>query len=315
MSNDETIGEWQKKLESTFRDSSGVVGGRLSSVLNSEKAHAALVPASYAGFTTLMDSFQDFFIQTYEETAVQANTKNVHVWALMVASFRRLRCAMVGLVHGYPYDAGASIRALFENAFFYSAVLHGVAAYDDLFSFASQIDYHTDTPSAISKKQRRHLQALDQTVKSFIWGDQSGLSATHQDEIGQLLTLLHSHVHRAESTIVELSLDMANHKRLPSLGPTFDERAANRFATPTVYATWMLHRLIPFMGDPTALSAEWSAKWQVLDEAFRFYVIKTQGSTCEAICQLVDTRFTFDAEEAYSRVQVSPDVNPSNANN
>ena len=304
MTREDTIAEWLDRLARTFRGLGGTIGERLREVRLAEKRYWPTVVAKSYGFTVLLDSFQDFYLQTFEEGRAHDRVKNVNTYAILAASFYRLRYALLGFQSGYPYDAGASIRALFEIAFLLGAVLNGYIPHDALFAFAKDEDFAAAEAEKKMKIHREHVQVLDRQVSRRMRGDQSGLGLKDQQQIARILRLLHGHVHRAESSIAAGSLDMAKKRLLPSLMPEFDERKANSFATHMVYACWLLHRVLPYLSHPMDFSDDWQEKYSVLDHSLWFYVQHTKGEGYEAYCRMVESRFTFDVESAWKHVEI-----------
>jgi hypothetical protein len=211
---------------------------------------------------------------------------------------------LIGFLHGYPYPAAGNIRAVFENTFYLGAVLHGVIQHDDLFSFASVIDHDADSTAKVFRTQRDHMRKIEEAVTQFMRGERSNLSPEDQKEIAHVLRLLHSHVHRAESSIVMASLNMVKKRRLPSLSPAFHDKATGHFATYAVLPAWLFHRVVPFLSSPTKFHDVWIMKQKLLDDSFRFYVEKTDAYGASAFCRLLDTRFSFDVDAATERVRV-----------
>lgn len=306
MANENEIKKWQDRLTETFRGAGGCVGERLSAVLAAEGRYEVAAIENTHGFTTLLDSFQDFFIQTFDEMRGHEHRKNINVCAILVASWSRLRHAMQGFYRGYPYDAAASIRALFENAFFLGAAINGIVKPDDQFSFANSIDFASTSTAEVFRVQRKHLGSLTNIIREEMHGAKSGLSTTDQIAIDELLRSLHGHVHRTESSIAMLIVESVKTNKLPELLPRFDLRRSLHFAAPMAYACWLLFRVLPFVSSFKDYSSVWRHRYSILDESFREWVRLNNGSTGEAFCRMVDNRFNFDAKTGWANVRVEP---------
>ena len=306
MANEQAIAEWQDILSRMFRGPTDIIGERLCAVHAAERECSLATRDNTHGFTVLMDCFQDFYTQTFDEMVVHSRVKNVNVCSILVASFQRMRCSLLGLYHGYPYDGAAGIRALFENAFFLGAVLNGYVHHGDWYSFLNGADVTPENIDALVRAKRSNDTKTDRKVLQKMRRSESGLSPEDQQGIDQLLQPLNSHVHRAESTIMVVSLDLMQTRSPPSLSPRFDLSRASHFTTPMVYAAWLLLRVLPFVSHPNDFSDDWKTKFATLDDSFQFYIRTTRGSGFEGFCRMVETRFTFDADSAWANVEVEP---------
>ena len=306
MNTDDSFTNCLSRLSVTFRGPGGIVGERLSHILQREAQYEQVAAQQTDWFMTLMDSFQDFYIHTFDEAAGHKHVVNIDVCVILAASFYRMRCALIGFYRGYPFDAAASARPLFENASFLGAALHGIVSHDDMFSFADNIDFEVETRAGVANAQRDHLRDINNDIRNKMWGPRSGLDKREQEEIEALIRTFHSHVHRAESTVVELTGEMLKRRALPPLAPVFNLRRANVFATSLVYVSWLLLRVVPFRSYPGDFSEEWKLKYDLLDKSFDCYLHSTQSAVYPAFRRMVQMRFTFDPDDAWKRIKVEP---------
>ena len=136
--------EWQKRLEDTF-SSNGIVGARLLEVQEQEINCGLHVAKQYTGQLTLIDSFQDFFIETLEKAIESLNTfketeetKSYQLIVLFyIILFRRFRSCENLLSKGYPLDGYALLRDLKDRAVLLGAITNNYSAFNELFGQTS----------------------------------------------------------------------------------------------------------------------------------------------------------------------------------
>jgi len=296
---------WQERLEQGFLGQRGVFGERLRVLVESERRYAeAAVRGSY-GLTAIADCFQDFYMQTFEEGAHQGRPKtvNVHYCAAIVAAFHRLRYAMNAYYQGYPYEGAAAVRTLIEVGLYLGAILNGYIAYDDLFSFVKSKDDAALPINKLLKNKKEHHDQLNKRIILMMRGEKSGLESADQSLLTEFWRSLHSHVHNAESSIIWNISDMEE-SRTVSLHPEYSGRRSHHFATPLVFACWLLHRALPFVSNPSDYSDSWGRKASLLNESFESYIRGTESPAAPAIIRMVQLKYQFDQELAWSRVEV-----------
>ena len=159
-----------------------------------------------------MDAFFDFYLQTLREAHEHTPAVNAFTYALFIATFRRFRASYNIFWDGYYNDAASHIRAVIENVLYYGAVVHKYIPLTALY----QAEYSTD-PKDLSmgealKILRKHRVKLDRDIRDKMLGKKSGMEEMLSARLRQSLDVLHSHVHRAESSILEIFNDFHQRK-------------------------------------------------------------------------------------------------------
>src|SRR6266511_2417750 len=101
---------------------------------------------------------------------------------------------------------------------------------------------------------------------------------------------------------------MVEHKLDVSLVPTPDPLRDAMFVNRATETNWMIHRLIPYMRrKETPKRDEWSKKWQLLEDHFRWMVESLSAigkDIAPAFIEMIDSKFQLDANTYYSEPKV-----------
>jgi hypothetical protein len=138
-------------------------------------------------------------------------------------------------------------------------------------------------------------------------GDLSGLSQDTQTELLNWDQMFNAETHRGLYTLFH-ELDSALKGKLDVVvGPNSDEKNDAFFRSNEL--NWMILRLIPCMRCKELVwSAEWSAKWDLLEESFRMMNegFADLGKKIPlAHLELIESKFKFGTDRFYVEAQGS----------
>jgi hypothetical protein len=257
------IARWQTRLEDGFAGPKGIVGERAVELNNAEQRHELVLVGTFRGFVRLMDSFFDFYIQTLIEGHALDDPPHTLYSATCYATFRRFRAAYLIFWRGYPDEASALLRAVWENVLYLGAAMHKVIRLEDL------LDSKTD-PSGVSREQfkkavRGQRRALEKKIREDFL--RRGFQK-HIKTLENALSTLHFHVHRGESTIIDTTLRHLRSQPVPVF-PEADSRRASSFCNVGMFLGWCMSRLLAGLNNPAKLSAGWTNRYLLLDESFK----------------------------------------------
>ena len=257
----------------------------------------------FSGFMTLLDATQDFALQTYDEAQRHGHILNVFGVAFVGAAWRRLRVALNEFYSGYYNDAASNLRSVFESLLYLGAVAHGYIKFDALLDASHKLDFTRASEAERLKVERDVQRDTDGTIKRKMRGKESGMSKDDQDELELMFNVLHAHVHKASSTIIDFIGEMMADQRMPSIAPTFDELKASRFTHTAVCIAWAFMRVLPCLSLPSRFSQDWQKRQVVLEESFHFYLAAWDKPLGPAFMRFMETKMTF-TNESFKKFEV-----------
>lgn len=302
---EQAIADWQTKLGDAFADASGVLGERVQRLDKAERAHGVEMTQRCAGFTTLVESYQDFALQSLEEVSRPGTVHHIISRSFHVAAFKRFRVALNAWYDGYYFDAVGTLRGVFEVTMLVGAVLKGHLSFDDLYDVASEQEILNMDPLKFQKLKRSHMSRIERTIRGHMFGGNSELTQNEQAQINRLLMCLHMSVHGGESTVASLALDAVKKGRIPQVEPCLDLEDASAFVNIAAFLAWAHLRTLTYVCWPVQYSAEWRQHSSLLDESFRFFYNAWAKPLAGAVIRLIDTSFLFDEAQASKQVTVS----------
>jgi hypothetical protein len=243
------------------------------------------------GYATLMDAFLDFYLQTQLESCDHGTSRNAFEVALFQATFWRFRASEIIFWRGYYYDAAAHLRAIFENIFYYGAVRNGYVGELSLFDIPG-LSQQGLSDREKRKLVARHQRSITELVRKRMIGSDSGLSDGDQEIIQSVIRSLHSHVHRTESTFVDLYFRLVGGEPV-RLIPEVDLEKASQFMNMSVLAGWSLTRLLPSLSQKELFTEQWRHRYEVLDESFAFYLADFDKPIARAFERFIAAKLTF----------------------
>jgi hypothetical protein len=124
-------------------------------------------------------------------------------------------------------------------------------------------------------------------------GIESGLTADDQEIIQKVIASLHSHVHRAESSFVDLYFRLVQGEPV-RLIPEVDLEKASQFMNVSVLAAWSLTRLLPSLSEKELFTEQWRLRYEVLDQLFAFYLADSEKPIARAFERFIALKLTFN---------------------
>lgn len=260
-------------------------------------------PRAFQGFMRLMDAFQDFVLQSMDEVRTHGHILNVFSVSFVAATARRFRASLNTFYDGYYYDAASGLRSVFESTSYLAAVAGGHIRYHALMDAANRINYSQSSESEQLRVERQVQREIDTKIKEKLRGKDSGLSTSDQHELEMMLVVLHSHVHKASSTVIEMIGEAMVDGRSPSIAPEFDEHKASTFCNTAACVAWTFMRVLPCMSRPSRFSQDWRNRYAVLDRSLRFYLESVDTDLARAFIRFVDLKMVF-TEESFRTFEV-----------
>lgn len=294
----EEIGIWQRRIETAFTGPDGIVGQRVLHLADMQNNHRQDVIAHTRGFIVLMDAFQDFALQTMDEALRHEPAPDPMRFAFLVVTLRRFIAALDLFVQGYYFDGASLLRAVWENALYIAAGVHGLVPFNPSFGGLEGVVCKGMSVRAFEKLRKKHRSEVEKVIRDKMLGAESGLSEEDQEKLFSVVWLLHGHVHRAESSFLTVVGEMHERREWPSLAPRFDLYRASMFANTAVYMSWMLLRTLPFVSRMPLFSSEWLTRYDVLDTSFRFWLTSWESKTGPTILRFIDAKFSFAVQQS-----------------
>lgn len=306
------VNEWQKRLEKTF-SSNGIIGLKLVNIINQENEYWNYVINTFHGYRVLQDSFFDFFIDTLQKAGRFAREHGVPneatYYSITLLSqltiFRSFRAAENLLLKGYPLDGFALLRDLKDRAIFQAAIMQGVTTFKKLhgYDIFEAAQGNLSFNSELYKKAKKQQKVQEHKVLDLFLGEKSGFDKDTIDELNRWGKMFHEEVHGSRFTFTIEGGDWLRGKSPITTGPLPNTTSIAMYINRSNEIGWMLLRTLPVLQlMPNALGDEWSSKWYVLDDSFRYSIIsfaKMGKKIGHAILKLIDSKFDFNPTYVY----------------
>lgn len=306
------VSEWQKRLERTF-SSKGIIGPRLVDIINQENECGNYVINTFHGYRVLQDSFFDFFIDTLQKAGHFAREHGVPREATyynitllsQLTIFRSFRAAENLLLKGYPLDGYALLRDLKDRAIFQAAIMQGVTTFKKLhgYDILETAKGNLSSDSELYKKAKKQQKIQEHKVLELFLGEKAGFDKDTFDELNRWEKMFHEEVHGSRFTFAIEGGDWLRGKSPITTGPLPNTTAIAMYLNRSNEIGWMLLRTLPVLQlKPNALGDEWSSKWHVLDDSFRYSITsfaKMGKKIGHAILKLIDSKFNFNPTYVY----------------
>ena len=293
----------QKRLEEISRDR-GIAYGRVHELLASEKQYGLEVVSRFHGYLALSDAFKSFFLETTEvfnatlrpristplpEFHAMFLPRLIHAWQSL-CGFERLA------LHGYPLQAYAGLRNIFDGLQTTSAALQGLV---DFYATEGVVPGQNLDINKVRKLRKK----TEFEVSQLMAGEKSGLSRATIDEMAHWDRMFDFEVHGGRLSFANAQDFMKGQGALP-VHPQFSQRNFAMFMNRYCEIGWMTHRLIPLIQPPgIAFDRQWKDKWCVIDESFSLVsssLSKDVGKPIgAAIVEYVATKFPFNADSEF----------------
>lgn len=306
------VSEWQRRLESTF-SKNGIIGSKLVDIINQESEYGNYVINTFHGYGVLQDSFFDFFIETLQRAnqfgrkhgiPKEAPYYNI-TFLTQLTNFRNFRAAENLLLKGYPLDGYALLRDLKDRAIFQAAIMKDITTFKKLrgHDILETAKGNLSSDSDLYKKAKNQQKSQERRILNLFLGEKSGFDTDTMNELNRWGRMFHEEVHGSQFTFTIEGGDWLRGKSPISIGPLPNTRAIAMYLNRSHEIGWMILRTLPVLQlEPNALGDEWSSKWHVLDDSFRYAITsfaKTGKKIGDAILKLIETKFNFDPTYVY----------------
>ncbi len=294
--------EMQQRLDA-ISDDNGTAYGRVHGLFDAEEAYGQQV-ARYKGYLALSDAFKSFFLETTEtfnrhiRPQVNAPLSEFHAmfFPRLVYAWQSL-CGFERLaLHGYPLQAYAGIRNIFDSVQSLSAAMQGFV---DMYATEGVVAGQAFDLKQVKKLRRQ----TEQEVSLRMSGAKSGLSKSTVDELAVWDELFNFEVHGGRLSYAA-SVGFMKGQAPLHVVPAFREQDFAMFMNRYCEISWMTHRLIPLVQPPAiSFDPKWKEKWKVIDESFGIVcasLTKENGKAIgAAIVEYVNAKFPFNADSAF----------------
>jgi len=245
-----------------------------------------------------MDAFFDFYIETHRQIAARRETKwpdNTVVFSLMhLATLWRFRTSYIVFWKGYFVDANSLLRAVLGNVFQISALHSGTITIREMFGDGSIRNANNLSVEQKDKLVQQRISNCDRKVRSWMIGDQSGLSSEAKEDIRMLVEGFHMSVHKAQATLLWSFKRWVVDRHSLSFFPAYDENLATSYANPSVFLGWMVTKTFPLLQIKSSeFPSSWQEKYKVLDESFQEYVADFPKRLGRSVEELIEKKFDF----------------------
>jgi hypothetical protein len=304
--------QWQDRLHETF-DYNGVLGGKtLALTMELERTVGQLFVRKFHGHRLLTDALLDFFAETLQ---TQLSYHWLHGWPkepnyaltffMCLTIFRSVRASEVLSVHGYPMQGYALQRSIKDQVFILCAIANKMIGFNEIFGWEDGLNIGA-THTEQTRKSAANRMKIERKIRSFIIGQESGLSEETRDELTNWDLLFNLETHRGLFTLFN-TFGNALKGKMDVVGPSPDETNEGMFSNSSNELNWMILRLLPFMRRKEIVwSDEWNKKWHLLEESFR---MMNQGladlgkKIPVAHLEMIEAKFKFGLNDYYSEAK------------
>ena len=293
----ESVAAWQDALERAFHDPAGPAVQRATSLDDFEHGIKSELTRKCYGFKVLMDCLQLHTLDTFFKSCTIAPAPSILDYAFRVATFRRLRSSLNAFWTGYPLEALASVRSIWENLLFMGAVCNNYIRSEDFTPSSAQLEEDRAKERSVTRMLRDQRMRTEGAVRDRMRGKDSGLSEADQDTIADLLDLYHVHVHRCESAVFDICGKTNDSRQWAMTLSEPTERDRCFYTNHTVVAAWAFCRVLPFLPTPAKFDAPWKSRRDALERAFDYYVAQLcetkRSESWPAMRRMIQQKFSF----------------------
>lgn len=296
IENEVTI--WLKRLDETFSGSSKVIGESLLPIIEWEHENEKKFIDKFRGYDIILNAFEGFYIETLQLAAGMSQKRLMSrtlqfITAMHVVNFRRFRASHILFLKGYPFDAVALLRGLFECVLELAAIGHEIVSVNELYEELSDEDNKLAENQKI-KKMRNSSIKIEKKVNAFLIGKNSGLSNKVIESIEVWKWLLHKSVHKSFTAIAMQCGQWLKRESRLSLLPIIDDEQTVFCMNTSCEIAWMLLRTFPLLQiSPLGFGNDWEYKWKVLDDSFQKRDMGLARDIPSAIKEFINKKLDF----------------------
>jgi hypothetical protein len=252
----------------------------------------------FEGFFIISDSFKCFNLESIELFNIKCvplmTSQISFAYSLfisrIVSTFKLLCSAERIAIHGYPTQACAFLRNVFDNLVLISAASQRITTFE-------KIDGLTKEPNTDLKNSKTLRIKTEREIRRIMTGNDSGLSPKTLEHLELINNLYDIEVHSGGITRLEDIPWIKGEKPLPIL-PKFQERSFSMFMNRYFEVIWMYHRLLPLL-QPKNLNfgKKWNEEWQIIDDSLKkaqeSFTIQMGSEMGAAIVEFITLKFPF----------------------
>lgn len=295
-----------KRLKDNFRGIDATFQN-LEIIKAEENSFRNKIDKNLNGCATLIDSFQEYFIETlflayhnYKANIINEEIK--YEWYLpnltnFINIFKSVRAAEVTFYKGYPLDGFAQLRDLIDQSIFISAIIKGLTSLAKVKGLEI-IKENKDDKKFVKEIKNKRKPAQKAILDAMLFKN-ADLNIDIREDIIFWRELFHEEVHGSGWSYV-FELYNLTHRSEISVYPEYDEKSAGMYANRMCEISWILLRCFPFLQlNHNVFGAEWSNKWHILDESFQFMVRGFDLKISDAVTTFIDHHFAYFPENTF----------------
>jgi hypothetical protein len=138
---------------------------------------------------------------------------------------------------------------------------------------------------------------VESSINAKVLGAQSGLPISTQKELSRWTEMFHLEVHGARFTGFSEDSDWLKGKELLPVCPMPNGLTMANYMNRSSEISWMFLRTLPLLQlEIAAFGQQWSRRWQILDESFKFMIENLRLPTKPvfgAILDFIDRKLGF----------------------
>lgn len=257
------------------------------------------------GLIALSRAFNCFFLETVEllNTKIRPQIKAplsefYGIFLPRVAiHFQTLCGAEIAARNGYPLQACASLRNVFDAAVLTSAALLKVT---DFYSIEGVVP-----GGALDiAKVKRLRKDTEFQVRNVMTGNDSGLTPETIGELNKIDSIFDYETHGARMSFAMQADSWMKGKGMLPIVPRYSEAEFSLFANRYIEIAWMTLRLLPNLQPPSIhFTQAWKEKWSILDAAFRLTLDAVSAQLGKkfghAMIEFIEKKFPFTKDSEF----------------
>lgn len=305
--------EWQKRLADTFH-TGGIVGAELLPIMDAETAFGVAVETRFQGFATLNAAFQAFLLETLvtsDTVAQQVRFTTPHRW------YRPVLLSFVGVFHlfraadrlfrtGHPLNGYGLIRDVKDRTFAYSAILSGLATFEQVNGWdAAKVEPPETFTAEHAQAMVKARKKIDALILSSMIGKTSGFTDGERKQLFRWNDMFHTEVHGGRLTFALEGGRWLEGKGPLPLVPDASEKEGSvaMFVNRFEETAWLTLRCLCYLQSADyPFSERWRARWQILDDSLRIVheeAVRSGRAVAAEFLRLVDTKFAYSPAQTF----------------
>lgn len=202
----------------------------------------------YEGYQCLISYFINFFLLSVQLSLDRGrefwSEKEAWLTGISTVTFWRFRASYLLFKNGYPVEAICLLRGIFENILTITALLKNIINTEHIFTeIPPGIDMSNE--KLARKIVRKGTRKIDNKVKIFIIGKNSGLSPEAQDYFATTLRCMNNATHRSMANILRHVSSWLRGENILYPLPMVDDRFLREYINISSCLAWIIVIILP----------------------------------------------------------------------